>query len=92
MIRAFRHRGLRRLYEDEDGRGVNPEHLEKIRRVLAQRDQAASPGDMDFPGHRLHPLKGDLAGFYGVTIRANWRIVFRFEGHDATDVDSLDYH
>jgi proteic killer suppression protein len=92
MIRRFRHRGLKRLYDADDRRGLNAEHVEKIRRVLARLDQAARPEDMDLPGLRLHPLKGDLAGSWSVTIRANWRIVFRFEDGAATDVDYLDYH
>ncbi len=46
---------------------------------------------MDLPGFRLHPLKGELAGFRSVTIRANWRIVFRFDGQDVTDVELIDY-
>jgi toxin HigB-1 len=92
VIRRFRHRGLRRLFEDDDRRGLNPEHADKIARVLAQLNHSRRPGDMDLPGWRLHPLKGELAGFWSVTIRSNWRIVFRFEAGDATDVDYLDYH
>jgi proteic killer suppression protein len=92
MVLVIRHRGLRRLYENDDRRGVHQEHVEKIRRVLALLDQAQAPEELDLPGYRLHALKGDWAGFWSVTIRANWRIVFRFEGRDATDVDYLDYH
>jgi proteic killer suppression protein len=44
------------------------------------------------PGFKLHALKGDLKGFWAVTVRANWRVVFRFEDADAWDVDYLDYH
>jgi proteic killer suppression protein len=44
------------------------------------------------PDWRLHPLKGDLAGYWSITVSANWRIVFRFEQGEATDVDLLDYH
>lgn len=91
MIRRFRHRGLKRLYEDDDRRGLNAQQVERIRRVLARLDRAAQPGDMDLPGWRLHPLKGALAGFWSVTVSANWRIVFRFEDGHATDVDYLDY-
>ena len=53
---------------------------------------SAVPDDMNVPGFRLHQLKGDLAGFRAVTVRANWRIVFRFEDGHAVDVDYLDYH
>lgn len=92
MIRRIRHRGLRRLYEDDDRRGLNARHVEKIARVLAYLDGASEPGDMDIPGWRLHPLKGALAGFWSVTVSANWRIVFRFENGESTDVDYVDYH
>jgi toxin HigB-1 len=92
MIRSFKHRGLRRLYDEDDRSGISPEHADKIRVVLARLDRAATPDDMALPGLRLHPLKGGLAGFWSVTIRANWRIVFRFDGHDVADVDLLDYH
>lgn len=47
---------------------------------------------MDLPGYRLHPLKGDLRGFYAVTVHANWRGVFRFAEGEAQDVDYVDYH
>ena len=92
MIRQFRHKGLKRFYEDDDRRGVNAEHAEKIGVILARLDRAARPDDMDLPGLRLHPLKGELAGFWSVNIRANWRIIFRFSGIDVIDVDLVDYH
>jgi proteic killer suppression protein len=65
---------------------------DKIGRILARLDAATATADMDVPGFRLHPLKGDLSGFWAVTVRANWRIVFRFEDGDAYDVDYIDYH
>jgi proteic killer suppression protein len=92
MIKRFRHRGLRRLYEDDDRSGINAEHADKIARILAQLKRSSKPTDMDLPGFRLHPLKGELAGFWSVTIRANWRVIFRFEAGDVTDVDLIDYH
>ena len=92
MLRRFRHRGLKRLYANDDRGGLNAEHVDKIARVLALLSRAARPQDMNLPGFRLHPLKGDLAGFWSVTIRANWRIIFRFEDGDVTDVDLIDYH
>jgi toxin HigB-1 len=92
MIRRFRHRGLKRFFEADNRSGLNPQHLEIIGRILARLDRAAKPQDMDLPGWRLHPLKGGYDGFWSVTVRANWRIVFRFDKADATDVDYLDYH
>lgn len=93
MIRSFRHAGLKRLYERGDRRRLLAEHVPKIARVLAQLDIATDANDMDLPGFHLHPLTGNLAGFWSVTIRANWRIIFRFDDHgDVTDVDYVDYH
>jgi len=83
---------LRRLYERGDRRGLNPDYLPKIERILARLDVATRPEDMDLPGFRLHALTGDRAGLWSVAVSANWRIVFRFDGGDATDVDYLDYH
>ncbi len=92
MIKSFRHKGLKRLYEDDDSRGVVAEHLSKLRNILARLDAANSMEDMNLPGFSLHPLKGRLRGFMAVKVRANWRVIFRFaEGH-AFDVDYLDYH
>lgn len=92
MIRSIRHKGLGRLHNEDDSRGVNAEHVEKLRDVLARLDAAASASDMDLPGFRLHALKGDLKGYWAVTVRSNWRVIFRFEDGDAVDVDYLDYH
>jgi toxin HigB-1 len=71
---------------------VLPHHVEKIERILARLEEAAAVHHMDLPGFRLHPLKGDLAGCWAVTVSGNWRIVFRFAGGDASDVDLIDYH
>jgi proteic killer suppression protein len=92
MISRIRHRGLKRLYERDEARGLPAGHVDKIRRILARLDQATVPEHMDLPGLRLHPLKGELAGHWSVTVQANWRIIFRFESGHVTDVDYLDYH
>jgi proteic killer suppression protein len=92
MIRSIRHKALRRLYESDDTRGLPADHVAKLRDILALLEAASAPGDLDLPGLRLHSLKGDLKGLYAVTVRANWRVIFRFEGGDAVDVDYLDYH
>ena len=92
MIRTIRHKGLKRLYEEDDARGVIVEHADKLRDILARLDVAVSPEDMDLPGFRLHPLKGDLKGYWAVTVRANWRVIFRFAKGDVHDVDYQDYH
>ena len=92
MIRSIRHKGLKRLYEGDDPRGVIAEHVVKVRDILARLDAARSVADMDMPGFRLHPLKGEFKGLWAVTVRANWRVIFRFAGTDAFDVDYVDYH
>ena len=92
MIRSFKSRALRRLMQRGDARRIDPGHRDAVRDILARLNASADPNDMDLPGFRLHPLKGDLAGFWAVTVRANWRIVFRFEDGHALDVDYLDYH
>lgn len=79
------------MQRGEAGR-IRPEHREVVRDILARLNASRAPEDMDLPGFRLHRLRGDLAGFWAVTVRANWRIVFRFEDGDAVDVDYLDYH
>lgn len=66
--------------------------IERIRNVLTALADAATIEEMDLPAYRLHALKGDLKGFHAVTVRANWRIIFRFEKGDAFDVDFVDYH
>ena len=92
MIGSFRHKGLRQLFEDDNPKGVNAEHLRKIRQILALLNAVQSVGELDLATFRLHPLKGDLKGFWSLTVRANWRIIFRFEGDRAFDVNLVDYH
>ena len=92
MIRAFRHRGLKRLFEDGDASKVRADQLKRIADVLGHLDTALRPADVDLPGYRLHQLKGDLKGYWSVSISGSWRIVLRFEAGDVFDVDLVDYH
>ena len=92
MIASFKHRGLRRLYEEDDHRGLSPEQVNKIKRILARLDEATGVMNMALPGFRLHPLKGKLKDVWAVSVSGNWRIVFRFEKGNAYDVDLIDYH
>ena len=66
--------------------------LDKIENILAVLDHADTPEKMDLPGFHLHPMTGDLRGFWSVTVRANWRIIWRYDGADAVDVELIDYH
>lgn len=92
MIKSFRHRGLKALYEGRTERRVAPGHVDRLRDVLAVLDRSGQPGDMDLPGFRLHPLKSELKGHHAVSVSGNWRVTFRFEDGHAVDVDYLDYH
>jgi toxin HigB-1 len=91
LIKTIRHKGLKRLFEEDDARSVNPEHADELRDILATLHAAATVAHMNQPKLRLHPLKGQMKGFWAVTVRANWRVIFRFDD-GATDVDYIDYH
>jgi len=66
--------------------------LETVERILTVLDAATAPQGLDIPRYRLHPLKAGLKGMWSVAVRANWRILFRFAGADAFDVELIDYH
>jgi proteic killer suppression protein len=92
MIRTFKHRGLKRLYERGDRSGIRADLVDTITRILTVLDSARTPQALDVPRYRLHPLRGELQGFWSVTVRANRRVIFRFEGTDVFDVELIDYH
>jgi proteic killer suppression protein len=92
MIESIRHKGLRRFFEENDRRMLPPVLVERIQGILSALDEAGAVTDMDRPTLKLHALKGDLKGFWSVTVRANWRIIFRFVDGKALDVDFVDYH
>ncbi len=92
MIQSFRHKGLAKFFKTGSNAGIRPEHAMRLQLILAQLDAAIAPAEMAAPGFRFHPLKGDLAGSYAVSVSGNWRVVFRFEGPHVFDVDYLDYH
>ena len=88
MIHRFHHRGLKILYDKDDRRGVHSELIEKTARVLARLDVATRPEQLKLPGFGLHRLEGDLA----IAVRGEWRIIFRFDAGNTTDVDLVEYH
>jgi toxin HigB-1 len=92
MIKSFRHKGLLRYFDSGNKSGIQPSHAPRIRLILGRLSAAQEPRDMNLPGLRLHQLTGDYSGFHSVQVSGNWRIIFRFEGQDAYDVDYLDYH
>lgn len=92
MIRGFRHKGLRLLFEENDVRKVKADHAGRLRLILTALNEAGQVADMNQPTFRLHALRGDFKGYWAVTVRANWRVIFRFADGEAFDVDYVDYH
>ena len=92
MIASFRSKALKRFWEKNDGRGLNPQHLNKIDLLLSALDEAAKPEDMNAPGFDFHKLHGDIPPRWSVHVNGNWCITFSFEANDAIAVDYLDYH
>lgn len=92
MICNIRHKGLAALYFEDQTRGVQQAHVRRLRQILALLDSATTLEDINAPGLRLHALKGDLAGYYSVTVSGNWRVIFRLAQGDVLNVDYLDYH
>lgn len=92
MIESFKDRRLKRFFERGENKHVRADLVDRIRTILGRLNVAMNVEDMDLHSYRLHTLKGDLKGFYSVTVRANWRIIFRFESGNAYDVELIDYH
>lgn len=92
MIRGFRHRGLKRLFERGDRRLIRPDLIDTVENILFVLDEALNVQDLAIPRYRLHPLKGKFRGYWSVTVKANWRIIFQFEEGHAYRVELIDYH
>ncbi len=92
MIRSFRSKALRRLFEDGDSARLSVPNVPRVERILERLALASEPSDMDWPGYRFHPLKGSSKGRYAVDASENWRITFGWNGEDAVDIDLEDYH
>ena len=88
----FRHKGLERLFASGETQGVSAQQAKRLRRLLASLSTATSPLNMNIAGYQLHALVGDRKGEWSVSVSGNWRLVFRFDGENATDVDLVDYH
>jgi len=92
MIKSWKHKGLKRFYETGKKAGIIPSHERRLKIILQMLDAAEAPERMDAPGMNFHQLKGDKKGYFAVTVRANWRVIFQFDGEDAILVGYLDYH
>jgi proteic killer suppression protein len=95
QIVHFRDKGLKKLYEDGSIRGVPSAMADKLRKLLLAMETAESLRQLErFPGWKLHPLKGELKGFWSLTVSGNWRLIFRYhdETNAASEIDLIDYH
>lgn len=94
-LAGFEHKGLKRLYLEDKNSGVPAAMLEKVRRLLTAMEAATMLDDLRrFPGWRLHPLQGDLASYWSLTVTGNWRIIFIYDEvtNTASKVNLVDYH
>jgi toxin HigB-1 len=92
MIKSFKHKGLQKFYETGSTSGIQPAHSQKLRMRLAALDTATILNDIDLPGFRLHPLKGEMKNLWAIDVNKNWRITFKFLNGDAYIVNYEDYH
>ncbi|CDZ51426.1 type II toxin-antitoxin system RelE/ParE family toxin [Neorhizobium galegae] len=92
MIVSFRHKGLEAFYRSGTTKGIQAAHSAKLGRILGLLDVAVSSEDLNLPGFKLHPLKGNLKGHWSIWVNGNWRVTFRFAGADVELVDYQDYH
>ena len=92
MIKSFKHKELKRLFESGHTSGVNPEHIERLRKILALLETAESVDDMALPGLNLHNLKGKRKDTLAVKVSVNWRVTFKIQNGDVLEVNYEDYH
>lgn len=92
MIGSFKHQGLLAFFCNDDHRAIPAALGSRMSRILDRLDICAKPEDMDLPGYKFHPLKGNRKGSYAVTVSGNLRITFKFDGVNAVEVNLEDYH
>jgi toxin HigB-1 len=92
MIVSFRHKGLQKYFETGSLAGIQAVHAKRLKMQLVALETAHVVDDMDIPGFRLHPLKGESKGRWSVTVSGNWRMTFEFIDGNAYVLDYEDYH
>ena len=92
MIKSFRHKGLEKFYRNNDKSRIQQDHAVRLARILDRLDASMRPQDMNLPGYKLHKLSGREKRTWAVWVSGNWRVIFRFDGADALDIDYRDYH
>ena len=92
MIQSIRHKGLRAFFEKGDNSKIRQAHRKRLKMVLTILHGASKLKDLNYPGSNLHPLKGELKGFWSISVNGNWRLIFKFIDSDVYDLDYVDYH
>jgi toxin HigB-1 len=92
MIKSFVHKDLKAFYEKGSIKGIHANHAKKLRMQLAALDTACVIDDLDIPGYRLHPLHGNRAGIWSITVNGNWRLTFDFVDGNVHVLNYEDYH
>ncbi|MDR2122079.1 MAG: type II toxin-antitoxin system RelE/ParE family toxin [Flavobacteriaceae bacterium] len=93
MIKTFKHKGLKKMFYQNDSSKINPAHLNRITIILDILDQLSEvPKDLElYRSFRPHPYKGEN-NVWSMDVSGNYRILFRFEKGNVYDVDYLDPH
>lgn len=94
-IESFSHKGLRRLYTENSAKGLPPESVDKLRRMLAFLQDMGEVEELrKLPTWKAHILSGSRAGTWSLHVTRNWRLTFRVDSSERTicDVDLEDYH
>lgn len=95
MIKKFRHKGLKRFFDDPrytDKRGISADIADRLVVILDALDTIEHPEEMDIAGLYFHGLKGHRRGEYSIRVTGNWRIIWHMDGNDVVDVNLEDYH
>ena len=92
MIITFKHKGLKKFFEQGSMAGIQPVHATRLRMQLAALDTSKTIEDMDVPGFRLHPLKGMSPVRWAISVNENWRLTFEFDNGNVHVLDYEDYH
>ena len=85
-------KGLATFFATGSKAGIQARHAKRLNLQLAKLDSAQMAEDMNLPGWKLHPLRGDLRNHWAVWVDQNWRMTFKFENGHAILVDYRDYH
>ena len=93
MIGSVKHKALRRFVETGDPHGLPPDSIARLKRLVSALNAAESLDELrSVPWWRLHGLKGDLKGFWSLSVSGNWRLIFKWSNGRAEDVGFIDYH